>query len=306
MKILITGGAGFIASHIQDAYLKLGHQVAVLDNLLSGTKQNLNAKGAFYEVDIRSPQVKEVFEDFKPEVISHHAAQMDVRKSVADPVYDCQVNGIGTLNLLENAREFGVKKVVFASSGGAIYGEQEKFPADENHSMNPASPYGITKLLGEKYLRFYQDTYGIDAVALRYGNVYGPRQNPHGEAGVVAIFITKLLKGEIPTINGDGLQTRDYVFVEDVVQANELALGTEVKGIFNVGTGVETNVVEIYESIAKTLGNPKPATHGPAKAGEQKRSVISFAKIQKDLSWTPKFSLAEGIKRTVQFFQSKV
>jgi len=273
--------------------------------LLSGTKQNINSQSGFYEVDIRAAEVKEVFADFQPNLISHHAAQMDVRKSVSDPIYDCQVNGIGTLNLLELARDFGVGKVIFASSGGAIYGEQVNFPADESHPTNPASPYGITKLLGEKYLQFYQDAYGLEVVCLRYGNVYGPRQNPHGEAGVVAIFATKLLKGEIPTINGDGLQTRDYVFVEDVVAANAKALGHGVKGIYNIGTGVETNVVQIYQAIAKALGVKEAASHGPAKAGEQKRSVISFAKIQQELGWSPQFSLAEGIGKTVEYFKSK-
>ena len=214
MRILITGGAGFIASHVQDQYLAAGHEVAVVDNLATGQKANLASKSRFYELDIRDPAIESVFAEFKPEAISLHAAQMDVRRSVEDPVYDCQVNGLGMLNLLEAARRHGVKKAIFASTGGAIYGEQEVYPADENHPTQPASPYGITKLLGEKYLHFYQETYGIETVALRYANVYGPRQNPHGEAGVVAVFALKLLKGEVPTINGDGLQTLDYVFVE--------------------------------------------------------------------------------------------
>jgi UDP-glucose 4-epimerase len=305
MRILITGGAGFIASHIQDAYLQAGHTVAVLDNLVSGNKGNLASATKFYEKDLRDPEVDRVLEEFRPEVISHHAAQMDVRRSVAEPIYDCEVNGIGTLNLLEAARKHGVKKVVFASSGGAIYGEQLVYPADESHPTQPASPYGITKLLGEKYLHFYQETYGIDAVALRYANVYGPRQNPHGEAGVVAIFVTKLLKGQAPIINGDGLQTRDYVFVEDVVQANLLAVQPGVRGIYNVGTGVETDVVEIYRNLAAAVGLQAPAQHGPAKAGEQRRSVISHSKIQKELDWSPKFSLAEGLKKTVEYFRSR-
>ncbi|MCE9626163.1 MAG: NAD-dependent epimerase/dehydratase family protein [Deltaproteobacteria bacterium] len=305
MRILITGGAGFIASHIQDAYLQAGHTVAVLDNLASGNKGNLASATKFYEKDLRNPEVDRVLEEFRPEVISHHAAQMDVRRSVAEPIYDCEVNGIGTLNLLEAARKHGVKKVVFASSGGAIYGEQIAYPADESHPTQPASPYGITKLLGEKYLHFYQETYGIDSVALRYANVYGPRQNPHGEAGVVAIFVTKLLKGETPVINGDGLQTRDYVFVEDVVQANLAALRPGVRGIYNVGTGIETNVVEIYQNLAAAVGLQAPAQHGPAKAGEQRRSVISYGKIQKELGWSPKFSLADGLKKTVEYFRSR-
>ncbi len=305
MRILITGGAGFIASHVQDTYIKEGHEVAVLDNLVTGNRAKLNPKSKFYELDIRSEKIKEVLQEFRPEVISHHAAQMDVRKSVIDPIYDCQVNGIGMLNLLEQGRQCGLKKMIFASSGGAVYGEQGAFPADETHRTDPASPYGITKLLGDKYLQFYQETYGIDAVSLRYANVYGPRQNPHGEAGVVAIFISKMLKGEAPTINGDGLQTRDYVFVADVVNANLAALRPGVKGIYNIGTGIETNVVEIFQNLAKILGFPSAAQHGPAKAGEQQRSVISAQKFQREHGWKPEFSLAEGLKKTVEFFKNK-
>lgn len=305
MRILITGGAGFIASHIQDAYIQVGHTVAVLDNLATGTKANLAGASRFYQNDIRDAAIDRVLEEFRPEVISHHAAQMDVRRSVAEPVYDCEVNGIGTLNLMEAARKHGVKKIVFASSGGAIYGEQLAYPADESHPTQPASPYGITKLLGEKYLHFYQETYGIDAVSLRYANVYGPRQNPHGEAGVVAIFATKLLKGEIPVINGDGLQTRDYVFVEDVVRANLLALQPGVRGVYNVGTGVETDVVAIYKHLAAAAGVGADPQHGPAKPGEQRRSVISYVKIEKELGWAPKFSLAEGLGKTVEWFRSR-
>ncbi len=305
MRILITGGAGFIASHIQDAYAKAGHEIAALDNLVTGSEANLAAATRFFRQDIRAPEVDRLFAEFRPEAVSHHAAQMDVRRSVAEPIYDCEVNGIGTLNLLEAARRHGVKKVIFASSGGAIYGEQIAYPAGEDHPTQPASPYGITKLLGEKYLHFYQETYGIETVSLRYANVYGPRQNPHGEAGVVAIFATKLLRGEIPTINGDGLQTRDYVFVEDVVQANLLALKPGVRGIYNVGTGLETNVIEIYNNLAAAAGVGQPAKHGPAKPGEQRRSVISYAKIQKELGWTPKFSLAEGLKKTLEWFRSR-
>jgi UDP-glucose 4-epimerase len=304
MKILITGGAGFIGSHIQDAYLAQGHEVAVLDNLLTGRKENLNKKSRFYEEDIRSARIDSIIKEFRPDILNLHAAQMDVRKSVEDPKYDCDVNGMGFLNLLEAGRKWGVRKVVFASSGGAVYGEQVAYPADESHPTNPVSPYGITKLLGDKYLQFYQDTHGMDFVSLRYANVYGPRQNPHGEAGVVAIFTTKLLSGQIPTINGDGLQTRDYVFVEDVVRANILALQEEARGIYNIGTGVETNVVEIYQTLARVLGVDKKAKHGPAKPGEQQRSVISSEKIKKELAWRPESSLAQGLEKTVAYFRS--
>lgn len=305
MKILITGGAGFIGSHIQDAYLQAGHEVAVLDNFSTGNQANLNPGAKLFEADIRSEAVDRIIADFKPDVINHQAAQMDVRRSVSDPIYDCEVNGLGMLRLLEAGRKNGLKRFIFSSSGGAVYGEQESFPADENHPTNPASPYGITKMLGDKYLAFYHQTYGLPFVSLRYANVYGPRQNPHGEAGVVAIFITRMLKGAAPVINGDGLQTRDYVFVEDVVAANVLALKDEATGIFNIGTGKETTVVEIYEAIAKALGQPGEPQYGPAKPGEQRRSVITAAKIEKALGWKVKVKLEEGIAKTVEFFQAQ-
>ncbi len=300
---MITGGAGFIASQIQDAYIQADHEVAVLDNLVTGVRANLNPQAKFYEADIRSVAAEHAIIDFKPDVINHHAAQMDVRKSVADPLYDCEVNGLGMLRLLEAGRKVGVGRFIFSSSGGAVYGEQETFPADECHATHPASPYGITKLLGDKYLQFYTDTYGIPFVSLRYANVYGPRQNPHGEAGVVAIFITKLLKGETPVIHGDGLQTRDYVFVTDVVAANLLALKPEAQGIYNIGTGVETNVIELYENIVQALALDKPAQFGPGKAGEQRRSSIASARIQRELGWQPAKALPVGVQETVAYFR---
>jgi UDP-glucose 4-epimerase len=303
MRILISGGAGFIASHVQDAYHALGHEVAVLDNLLSGKKSNLHPSTKFFELDIRSEAAAAALQEFRPEVLSLHAAQMDVRRSVTDPVYDCQVNGIGMLNLLEAGRKAGVKKFIFASSGGAVYGEQKYFPADEAHPTQPLSPYGITKLLGDKYLEFYRDNYGIPFVSLRYANVYGPRQNPHGEAGVVAIFTLKLLQGEVPTIFGDGLQTRDYVFIEDVVRANVLALEEKMSGIYNIGTGIETNVVEVYQTLAGILDVSRAPKFGPAKAGEQRRSVITSDKILREIGWAPEFKIDRGLKKTVAFFQ---
>ncbi len=306
MRILITGGAGFIASHLQDAYLKAGHEVAVMDNLLSGRKEQIRPETRFYPLDIRSPEAFEAIQEFQPHVLSLHAAQMDVRKSVENPRYDLEINGLGMLNLLEAARISGVKKVLFASSGGAVYGEQEAFPATESHPTQPASPYGITKLLGDKYLQFYRETYGIPFVSLRYANVYGPRQNPHGEAGVVAIFITRFLRGEIPCINGDGGQTRDYVFVGDVVRANLLALQEEVEGIFNIGTGRESSVLKIYQVLCEILGIRQEPRHGPAKAGEQRRSVISSAKLERVTGWCPQISLEEGLVETVEFFRRQM
>ncbi len=224
MKILVTGGAGFIASHIADAFIEEGHSVHILDNLSSGFEKNINPKASFIKADIRDKSLSKIFEKEKFDVINHHAAQMDVRRSVADPAFDAEINILGTINLLQNAVKYKVSKFMFASTGGAIYGEQEYFPADEKHPTAPLSPYGISKLSVEKYLFFYKAQYDLNYSILRYANIYGPRQNPHGEAGVVAIFSKKLLNGEQPVINGEGKQTRDYTFVKDVVKANLLAL----------------------------------------------------------------------------------
>lgn len=302
MKILITGGAGFIASHIQDAYIQAGHEVAVVDNLVTGNKRNLNPKAKFYEEDINSPKIQEIFKSFKPHFVNHHEAQMDVRRSVADPAYDAKVNVLGFINLLEAARLNQVSKFIFASSGGAVYGEQDFFPADESHPCRPLSPYGLTKWVGEEYMKLYERLYGIQSVALRYANIYGPRQNPHGEAGVVAIFCQKLLAGQTPTINGDGKQTRDYVFVEDVVRANLAALDFPKSSTFNIGTGIESSVNDLADVLARLAGKGK-FEHGPAKAGEQLRSVILAAKANEGLNWNAVVKLGDGLKKTFSWFQ---
>ncbi len=306
MKILVTGGAGFIASHISDAYIAAGHEVVIMDDLSSGKRANLPAAGKFYHADIRSPEAREIIRNERPQVLSLHAAQMDVRKSVADPALDATVNVLGMINLLEAGREVGVQKVLFASSGGATYGEQEQFPAPESHPHNPLSPYGITKATGEHYLYFYHAVYGMPYVALRYANVYGPRQDPHGEAGVVAIFTERLLASQPPTINGDGKQTRDYVFVGDVVRANLAALDRPFVGPVNIGTGIETDVTTLYAHLRVLTGSPHPAQHGPAKAGEQRRSVIAIERAAKELGWRPEIPLEEGLRRTVEFFRARV
>jgi len=303
VKILITGGAGFIGSLVADAYINAGHQVVVIDDLSSGVRENLNPKAKFYQVDIRGDQIEGIFQREKFDVMNHHAAQMDVRRSVADPKFDASVNVMGSLNLLESARKNSVKKIIFASTGGAIYGEQDSFPATENHAQKPLSPYGITKLAVENYLYYYKEVHGIPYIALRYGNVYGPRQNPFGEAGVIAIFGHKMLNGEQPLINGDGKQTRDYVYVADVVQANVLALDHAGSGIFNVGTGVENDVNTVFKKLRKYLSPDCKEEHGPAKAGEQLRSVISFAKIKKELGWSPSTKLEEGLFLTAEHFK---
>lgn len=306
MKILITGGAGFIASHISDEYVNLGHEVFVLDNLSTGFKENVNSKTTFINADIRDRELTELFEAQKFDVVNHHAAQMDVRKSVADPTFDANTNIIGTINLLQNCVKNGVKKFIFSSTGGAVYGEQEYFPADEKHPTSPLSPYGISKLAVEKYLFFYNKQYGLNYSILRYANIYGPRQNPFGEAGVIAIFTSKLLAGEQPIVNGDGTQTRDYVFVKDVVKANAKVLEDEIPDILNVGTGIETNVNEIFNILNKIINNGQIEKHGPAAPGEQLRSVITSDKFYERLNWKPTTKLEDGLKETVNFFESKL
>ncbi len=304
MKILVTGGAGFIASQIADEYINEGHQIFILDNLTTGFEKNINLKAQFIKEDICSSAIISLFEKEKFDVINHHAAQIDVRKSVNDPVFDANTNILGTINLLQASIKTGVKKFIFASTGGAIYGEQEYFPADEKHPTNPVSPYGITKLTIEKYLYFYRNEYGLKYSILRYANVYGPRQNPFGEAGVVAIFTNKLLRNENPVINGNGKQTRDYVFVEDVVKANLIALNDNSSEIYNVGTGTETSVNELFLKLNKVAGNKAEEKHGPAPKGEQLRSVISSAKLFNRFKWKPSIKIDEGLQKTFNFFSS--
>lgn len=304
MKVLVTGGAGFIGSHLVDRLILEGHEVAVVDNLSTGKRKNVNRRAKLYKVDIQSARIQRVFRNERPSVVMHLAAQMDVRRSVKDPVFDAQVNILGTLNVLEQAFNHGTRKVVFASSGGAIYGEQEAFPAPETHPTRPVSPYGISKLCGEHYLSYYQRMSGMQVVSMRYANVYGPRQDPLGEAGVVAIFIQRMLGGEQPVINGNGRQTRDFVYVDDVVDANLAVMGQGVQGIYNVGTGTETTVNELFTMLRELTGSSAREVHGPARKGEQIRSVVDPMRVRKDLGWEPKVPLKEGLKRTVDFFRA--
>jgi UDP-glucose 4-epimerase len=304
MKVMVTGGAGFIGSHLVDRLIQEGHDVVVVDNLSTGKKKNVNRAARFYKADILSSKMEKIFKKEKPDLLSHHAAQMDVRRSVADPIYDAQVNILGFLNLLENAVRHGTKKVVFASSGGAVYGEQETFPAPENHPVRPVSPYGISKLSGEHYLYYYQRVAGLNYVALRYANVYGPRQDPFGEAGVVAIFSQKALMNDQPIINGNGKQTRDYVFVEDVVESNMATLDAGIQGVFNVGTGRETSVNQLFRNLVEITGSKAKEVYGPEKRGEQLRSVLDSSKLKKATDWEPKVQLADGLSMTVDYFRS--
>lgn len=288
-----------------EALLARGFEVLIVDDLSTGRKENIPAGARFFQMDIRSPQAGQLLADERVELLVHHAAQMDVRKSVADPLFDADVNILGTLNLLESGRRSRLKQVIFASTGGAMYGEQEAFPATEAHPARPVSPYGVSKLSVERYLYFYWSEYRLSATCLRYANVYGPRQNPHGEAGVVAIFLNRLLSGEPCVINGDGLQTRDYVYVGDVVAANLASIGRKGFFVYNVGTGRETSVVELYWLLAKAVGVEKPPVHGPEKPGEQRRSVISSELMRRELGVYPSVSLEEGLAITARWFAER-
>jgi len=306
MKILVTGAAGFIASQIADAFIEEGHQVVILDDLSTGYEKNINPKAKFIKATICDKSLEKLFESEKFDVVNHHAAQMDVRRSVKDPEFDATTNILGTINLLQNCVKFGVKKFMFASTGGAVYGEQDYFPADEKHNQQPKSPYGISKLAVEKYLYFYHSEHKLNYTILRYANIYGPRQNPFGEAGVVAIFSTKLLKGEQPIINGHGKQTRDYVFVGDVVKANLLGLKDEVSDVYNIGTGIETDVNQLFHFINNITRANKEEKHGPTAAGEQLRSVITSDKLFNKFGWRPSTKLEDGLKVTVEFFKNNL
>jgi UDP-glucose 4-epimerase len=306
MKVLVTGGAGFIGSHAVDRLILEGHEAVVVDNLVTGKRRNINRAARFYKMDVQSWRLERVFRNERPNVVMHLAAQMDVRKSVEDPMFDAQVNVLGTLNVLQQAVKHGARKVIFSSSGGAIYGEQETYPAAENHVLKPLSPYGLSKLCGEQYLSYFQRVSGLQAVSLRYANVYGPRQDPEGEAGVVAIFIQKMLNNEQAVINGNGRQTRDFVFVDDVVEANLAVMGQETQGTFNVGTGVETSINDLFRILVQHTGSTCKEVHGPAKKGEQARSVIDSTKLRQEASWEPKADLSEGLKKTVEYFRSRM
>ncbi|MEE8523864.1 MAG: NAD-dependent epimerase/dehydratase family protein [Thermoanaerobaculia bacterium] len=300
--VCITGGAGFIGSHLAEAFLADGHRVAVIDDLSTGKRSQVPPTADFHPVDIRSREAADLVAG--ADVLVHEAAQIDVRSSVADPVADAEVNVVGSLHLFEAARRGQVSQILFASTGGAIYGEQETFPADETHPTRPVSPYGAAKLAVERYLFFYHQVYGLDVACLRYANVYGERQNPHGEAGVVAIFLDRLLAGETPTINGDGLQTRDYVHVSDVVRANLAVVGQPGFLTYNVGTGVETSVVELYRELVRAAGVDVEPRFGPGKAGEQRRSSIDSRRLRSELGVADPLSLSSGFQRTASWFRA--
>ena len=305
IKVLVTGGAGFIGSHLVDRLVQEGNEVVVIDNLSTGKRKQVNKKAQFYKMDIRSKRIERVFRKERPLIVVHLAAQMNVRLSTEDPVFDAEVNILGTINLLEHAVKNGVRKVSFASSGGAVYGEQEVFPAAESHRTDPMSPYGISKLAGEKYLAYYTNTMGLRHAIMRFGNVYGPRQEPEGEAGVIAIFSKLMLDGGQPIINGTGKQTRDFVYVDDVVESLMVTLDEDIQGIFNVGTGQEATVNECYGIIKELTNSSCKDLYGAAKKGEQFRSVLDVRKLREGFDWEPQVSLAEGLKMTVEFFKAQ-
>jgi len=303
MKVLVTGGAGFIGSHVTDRLIQHGHSVDVMDDLSSGIPENIHPSAKLHVMDVRSNEAADLIRHHRYESLIHHAAQMDVRQSVSDPAFDVSVNVLGLINLMEAGRASGLSKVVFASTGGAIYGEPESGPQSEQHPQRPLSPYGISKLTCEKLLYFYLHEYGIPFVALRYGNVYGPRQNAHGEAGVIAIFSERLLSGQPTMIHGDGRQTRDYVYVDDVARANHAALDFSGSSIaLNIGTGLETDVVTLHTMLEEATGVHQSPTHGPSKSGEQRRSVLDWSKAAEVLSWSPRIDLREGLQRTARWF----
>ncbi|HTM69025.1 MAG TPA: NAD-dependent epimerase/dehydratase family protein [Candidatus Binatia bacterium] len=304
-KVLVTGGAGFIGSQLAERLVRLGHRVTVVDDLSTGRRSYVPRAAAFRKIDIAGPAVSNLIAKERPAVVFHLAAQIDLRASVKDPVMDAETNIHGSLRVLEGCRRAGVKKIVFSSSGGAMYGSSVKIPSPETAAATPTSPYGVAKLAFEMYLRSAHRTHGQRYVALRYANVYGPRQDLRGEAGVIGIFTQKLLAGETPTIYGDGRQTRDFVFVDDVVNANILAMRSGAVGVYNIGTGRESSVNRVAALIAGEAGWDGRIPHGPANAGEERRSALDSRLARRVLGWTPRVRLEEGIRRTVQWFKER-
>lgn len=305
MNIMVTGGAGFIGSQIADKYIELGHKVVIADNMSTGNEKYINPKAKFCEIDIRDEKIGKIIKENNIELINHHAAHINLRQSVADPKNDIDINITGSVNLFQHALNGGVKKIIFASSGGAIYGEEPPPPASEDFPVNPKSPYGINKLTIEKYLYYYYTVHNIDHVILRYANAYGPRQSTGGESGIVALFSGMLLNNRQPVINGDGNQSRDYVYVEDIVKANVLAIDSTTEKIYNIGTGIETTVNYIFNKLNEITGTSFKEVHGPAKIGEQRRSVLSYERINKELNWTPETNIESGLKQTFEFFKKQ-
>ena len=306
MRILVTGGAGFIGSHVADAFLQAGHRVAVVDALVAGAEDNRTPRGAvFYQEDIRRPACADVFERERPDIVVHQAAQVNLRRSIEDPVTDAETNVLGTLRLLDLARRFGTRQFIFASTGGAVYGEPQVLPAGEDHPLLPTSPYGFHKYLGEQYLSYYRRVYGLETVVLRYANVYGPRQTPSTESGVISIFGNALLRGDSPVIFGDGTQTRDFVYVGDVADANLRALGRRLPEPINIATGIETSVNDLFARLQTLIGSKAKPVYGPAISGEVHRISLRIERAEALLEWRPRVSLEEGLRRTVEWLKAE-
>jgi UDP-glucose 4-epimerase len=303
MKVLVTGGAGFIGSHVVDALIQRGYQVVVVDNLSTGRLENVNPAATFYQVDIRTPKLERIFEEERPEIVNHHAAQTVIQKSMEDPVFDARQNILGSLNLVLQSLRLGVKKIVYASSAG-IYGEPKYRPVGENHPVTPISYYAVSKHTVEHYLHICHLENSLSYAVLRYANVYGPRQSPEGEAGVVAIFARQMLQGERPTIFGKGDKTRDYVYVADVRMANLLAMEKSVNGVYNIGTGVQTSDQEMFDLLAGLTGYKGNPDYAPVRKGEIYRICLDYSKAQKEIGWQPQFSLREGLTETVNYYRS--
>lgn len=305
MKILVTGGAGFIGSHIADSLIENGHKVVVVDNLSTGKSTNVNRLAKFYETDVTSDELFDIFDDERPDIVSHHAAQMNVRRSTDDPSHDAKTNIIGTLNVLEACARYSVKHFIFASSGGVIYGEPSSLPAKETDPAFPIAPYGIAKLACEHYIRYYSSTYDMKSAILRYGNVYGPRQNPEGEAGVIAIFIDLLLRGKSPIINGNGTQTRDFIYVSDVVNAHNLVINKGIESTFNIGSGIEISINTIYKGLADILHTSIKPIYHQERPGEVKRIFLDSSNLKHLTEYLPQIDLQEGLKATCNYFFNK-
>jgi len=306
VRILVTGGAGFIASHVSDSLLALGHHVAIVDNLATGKRENLPPAATFYEVDTRDQALHDVFRAETPEVVVHHAAHIEVARSVREPAYDASVNILGSLNLLECCRAYGVRKVIYAGTAGALFGEPSYLPVGEDHPIDPLSPYGVSKHTVEHYLFTYRVNHGIDYVVLRYPNVYGPRQDPHGEAGVVAIFSLQMLAGKQPVIFGDGTKTRDYCNVADIAAANVLALNTPVSGVYNLGRGIEVSDLEVFEAVRIAVGSEVVPAFAPVRPGEVQRIALDASKAERELGWSWKVDFVEGVSGAVEFYRDQI
>ncbi len=306
MRILVTGGAGFIGSHVVDAYIDAGHDVIVVDNLVTGKRENVHAQARFYEVDIRDEDaLRQIFTAERPDIVNHQAALANVRESMEKPREYADVNIIGSLVLLELSRQFGVRKFIYASTGGAVYGEPEFLPVTEDHPVNPLDNYGASKHAVEHYCYLYRENYGLDYTVLRYPNVYGPRQDPLGEAGVIAIFTGRMLRGDVCVINGSGEQQRDFVYVGDVAWANVLALEKGSGGIYNLGWGQGVDINSLFQQLASVVGYHREPVYGPPKLGEVFRIYLDARKAREELGWEPRVSLEEGLARTVAYFRER-